>query len=80
MTSKWDFKGRSVDLTEKSKLVVIDFDNTCTSFSQGKTDVECSIVLHRILNSGLMKPYNTSNVTTSRPRVDGIAKRKSRLN
>jgi len=31
MTSKWDFNGRSVDLTEKSKLVIIDFDNTRTS-------------------------------------------------
>ena len=28
MTSKWDFHGRSVDLTDKTNLVIIDFDNT----------------------------------------------------
>ena len=29
MTSQWDCQGRSVDLTGKKKLIVVDFDNTC---------------------------------------------------
>jgi len=29
MTSKWDCNGRSIDLTGKKRLVVVDFDNTC---------------------------------------------------
>jgi hypothetical protein len=28
MTDKWDCKGRSLDLTGKKKLVIVDFDNT----------------------------------------------------
>lgn len=28
MTDKWDCQGRSIDLTGKKKLVIIDFDNT----------------------------------------------------
>jgi hypothetical protein len=31
MTEKWDCEGRSIDLTGKKKLVVVDFDNTCMS-------------------------------------------------
>jgi len=30
MTNKWDIQGRSIDLTGKKRLVVVDFDNTCT--------------------------------------------------
>jgi hypothetical protein len=29
MTEKWDCQGRSIDLTGKKRLVVVDFDNTC---------------------------------------------------
>ena len=29
MTSKWDIQGRSIDLSGKKRLVVVDFDNTC---------------------------------------------------
>jgi len=31
MTEKWDIQGRSIDLTGKKKLIVVDFDNTCTA-------------------------------------------------
>jgi len=30
MTDKWDIQGRSIDLTGKKRLVVVDFDNTRT--------------------------------------------------
>lgn len=33
MTIEWDILGRPVDLNQKKKLVVVDFDNTCTILS-----------------------------------------------
>jgi len=36
MTDKWDIQGRSIDLTGKKRLVVVDFDNTRTLFSFSK--------------------------------------------
>ena len=32
MTEKWDCESRSVDLTGKKRLVIVDFDNTRNSF------------------------------------------------
>jgi hypothetical protein len=31
MTEKWDSYGRSLDLTGKKRLVIVDFDNTCAT-------------------------------------------------
>jgi hypothetical protein len=38
MTSKWDIQGRSIDLSGKKRLVVVDFDNTCILACSEKTD------------------------------------------
>jgi hypothetical protein len=37
MTSKWDIQGRSIDLSGKKRLVVVDFDNTCILARSEKT-------------------------------------------